>query len=169
MSDTRVCYIVSQNDETDSKNEKPKQTNDILSAKDQTKPKSIAVKSVKKKQSKSPNTLKACNKSKVSEVTALRDDIKSVKKRGSPEEHQDELQQSCENGAAKTSRPEQRQVQQHTGMGKHLSSVIQQLVGCLKALSGTGGTSASPAENNGGNKRRFKKKYRRGKNGFQSI
>ena len=80
--------------------------------------------------------------------------------RGSPEEHLDELQQSCENWAAKTSRPEQRQVQQQTRMGKHLSSVIQQLVGCLKVLSGTGGSSTSPAENNGGNKIRLKKKYR---------
>ena len=43
---------------------------------------------------------------------------------------------------------------------KNLSSVIQQLEGCLKALSGTGDSSASHAESNGGNKRRFKKKYR---------
>ena len=156
MTDTRDCYIVSQNDETDSENAKPKQTNDILNAKDQIKPKSNAVQSAKK----NPNPLKACYTSKVSEATALRDGIKSVKNRGSPEEHLDELQQSCENWAAKTSRPEQRQVQQQTRMGKHLSSVIQQLVGCLKVLSGTGGSSTSPAENNGGNKIRLKKKYR---------
>ena len=59
LIDTRDCYIVSKNDETDSENTKPKQTIAILSAKDQTKANSNAVKSAKKNQSKSPNPLKS--------------------------------------------------------------------------------------------------------------
>ena len=49
LTDTRDCYILSQNYETDSENAKPKQTNAILSARDQTKPNSTAVKYAKKK------------------------------------------------------------------------------------------------------------------------
>ena len=64
----------------------------------------------------------------------------------------------------KTGQPSQlkqseEQVQHQTGMQTQLSSVIEQLVSCLKALNGTGGSSASPAEKNGENKRKFKKKY----------
>ena len=49
-------------------------------------------------------------------------------------------------GKRRQAKQSNEQVQQQTGMQKHLSSVIQQLVGCLKALSGTEGSFASPAE-----------------------
>ena len=76
--------------------------------------------------------------------------------------------------AVKTGQPRQpkqgeEQVQHQTGMQKQLSSVIEQLVSCLKALNGTGGSFASPAEKNGENKRKFKKKYNGEKDSFKSI
>ena len=172
LTDTRDCdcYIVSQNDETDSENAKPKQTNAILSAYDQTRPNSNAVKHAKKKRKqKSKHTKRPVTSPKSQKQQPEEMASNQSKKRGSPKQHQVELHQSCEMGQPRQANQSNKQVQQQTGMQKHLTSVIQQLVGCLKALSGTGGSSVSHAENNGRNKRRSKKKYRGVKNGFKSI
>ena len=56
LTDTRDCYIVSQNDEIDSENAKPKQTNAIQYAKDQTKLNSNVGKSAKRKPKKTVQT-----------------------------------------------------------------------------------------------------------------
>ena len=55
------------------------------------------------------------------------------------------------------------QVHPQPGMLKQLSSVIEQLVGCLKALNGTGGSSALPAKNNGKKQKTIQKEIQRGK------
>ena len=46
-------------------------------------------------------------------------------------------------------------------MHNQLSSVIERLVGCLRALNGTGGSSALPAENNEKKQKTIQKEIRR--------
>ena len=162
LTDTRDCYIVSQNDEIDSENAKPKQTNAILGAKDQTKPNSNAVKSAKKrpKQRSNQHTKKPVASPKSQKQQPVEMLSNQSKNEVAPNSTKMSYSKAVKTGLPRQAKQSNKQVQPETGMQKHLSSVIQQLVGCLKALSGTEGSFASPAEKNGGNKRRFKKKYR---------
>ena len=164
LTDTRDCYIdhVSQSDKSKSEMPQASQTNAKQKTKDDTKPRGSTGNSEKKKPKQGSK-----KNSKKPVITPNPQKQQPDEKRTSNESKNEVAPSSTKMSYSKavtTGQPRQpkqgkEQVQHQTGMQKQLSSVIEQLVSCLKALNGTGGSSASPAEKNGENKRKFKKKY----------
>ena len=164
LTDTRDCYIdhVSQGDKSKSEMSQASQTYAKQNTKDETKPSGSAGNSGKKKpkqRSKKPSKKPVTNPNPQKQQPVEKRTSNESKNEVAPSSTKMSYSKAVKTGQPRQPKQSEEQVQPQTGMQKQLSSVIEQLVGCLKALNGTGGSFASPAENNGENKRKFKKKY----------
>lgn len=169
LTDSRDCYIdhISQTDHAQSDKASANKTNARMNTKGGNKPSGNTVKLGKKKQKQRPSKpvpektqIKPVNKinpkqSPSAETKTTNDSKNEV----APNSNKKSYSTAVKMGQQKLNKPNGRQIQAPGTMQQQLSGAIQQLVNCLRVLNVTEDSSASPTENSGGNKRRFKKKY----------
>lgn len=163
LTDTRDCYIdhISQGEKTRADMSKARQSNKKKNTQDETKPRGKKPKQRLRK----PNNKPAMNtNSKQQPAGKLTSN--ETKNEVAPGSAKMSYSTAVKTGQPRQTRQGEERVQGQTGVQNQLSSVIEQLVICLKSLNRTGGSSELPTENNGENKRKSKRKYNGGKRQF---
>lgn len=167
LTDSRDCYI-DHVSPADSATSQPQESNDNLKNKVANRSTHTACKSGQKKpKQKRPKQARSKAQSKLTEETQQVDTELSTtcesKNEVAPISAKKSYSTAVKMGQPRHTKCGEEPIQHPTANQKQLNNAIMQLVNCLKTLNGIGDSSASQTENNGGNKRRFKKKFRGGK------
>ena len=166
LTDTRDCYIdhVSQGEKSGQKSKETssKETSARQNTKNENKPSSNTGSSGNKKpkqRSKKTQDKPAMQLISKNQPSTGNGTSNEQKNEVAPRSTEKSYSAAVKTGQPKQTKKNPGQIPHQTGMQNQLSSVIEQLINCLKVLNGTGGSSALPAESSGGSKRKFEKKY----------